>query len=145
MLQPWWETPFAFSQFEQIEQRKLHTECWTGLGKEALVLFTRKGLFLAWVTATERDFPPLCNVGYLRENSWARAHLNLCKMEWDAGEYGPYCMAVKVSFFPCLFGGMWGCPQPCLESPQKELGEVEGVAVMWQAVPTNRKEGFFFF
>lgn len=69
-------------------------------------------------------------------------------MEWDAGEYGPYCMAVKVSFFPCLFGGMWGCPQPCLESPQKELGEVEGVAVMWQAVSTNRKEGlilFYFF
>lgn len=61
-------------------------------------------------------------------------------MEWAAGEYGLYCMAVKVSFFPCLFGGMRGCPQPCLMSPQKELGEVSGMTVMWQAVLTKRKE-----
>lgn len=47
-------------------------------------------------------------------------------MEWDAGEYGPYCMAVKVSFFPCLSGGMRACPQPCPTSPQKELGAVVG-------------------
>lgn len=52
-------TSFAFSRFEQ---RKLHTECWTGLGNEALALFTRKGLFLAWVTAMERDSPPLPSV-----------------------------------------------------------------------------------
>lgn len=52
-----WETCFALSQFKQIEQRKLCTECWTGLGNEALVLFTRKGLFLAWVTAMERSPP----------------------------------------------------------------------------------------
>lgn len=50
------ETSFAFSHFEQIKQRKLHIECWRGLGSETLILFTRKGLFFAWVTAAERIF-----------------------------------------------------------------------------------------
>lgn len=68
--------------------------------------------------------------------------MSRCRMEWDAGEYGPYCIAVKVSFFPCLSGGMRACPQPCLTSPQKELGAVAGTAVMWQAVLTKRKESF---
>jgi hypothetical protein len=52
-------------------------------------------------------------------------------------------MAEKVSFFPCLPWRNAGCPRTRLVRLQKELGEVEGVVVMWQAVHTNGTgEGF---
>ena len=136
------EPPFAFSHFEQIKQRKLPVECWSWLGNESLILFTRKGLFFAWVIAAETFFSsPLCNVWYLRENSWAEHSWITAELKWDAGEYGLDCMAEKVSFFPCP---SW---RNAASFPRLSLGTLgrswERQKEGWQTVPTNGTEDGF--